>query len=185
VHDRVRDRARREARDAGTGRRRRLDAFFGDGAEEFADQERNAAGHLVARGREGGLHVGAERQPHEFGHRVLAQRREYQDLGRRLGGEGRKHRRTVRRLGGPRGGDDRDRQFLQPSPQIVQKAQRGLVSPVGIVDAQQHRAALAEVRAQPVQPVQDRERGVKQRAGNILLHRRDAEQRRRAPGRAR
>jgi len=82
------------------------------------------------------------------------------------------------------GGDDRDRQFLQPPPQVVQKAQRGLVSPVDVVDAQQQRAALGEVRAQPVEPVQDRERRVEQRAGHIVLHRRDAEQRRRAPGRA-
>jgi hypothetical protein len=66
----------------------------------------------------------------------------------------------------------------------VQEAQRGLVSPVDVVDAQQERAAPPKVCAQPVQPVQDRERGVKQRPGHVLLRGRDAEQRRRPPGRA-
>ena len=87
LHDRVRDRARRQARDAGSGRRRRLDALAGDGVEQLADEERNAAGHLMARGREGRLHLGAERQPDELGHRPLAQRRELEALGRRVGGE--------------------------------------------------------------------------------------------------
>jgi len=108
----VRDRARCETRDAGRVRRRRFDAFLGDRSDEFADEERNAAGHLVAHGREGRLHLGAERQPHEFGHRPLAQRRELEDLGRRVGGEHREQRRAVSRPGWPRRGDDRDRQLL-------------------------------------------------------------------------
>ena len=134
--------------------------------------------------REGWLHVGPEPEPHKLGHRLLAQRGEHEDLGRRVGGQRRKQRRTLMRLGGPRRGDDRDRQFIKSSPQVVQEAQRGRVSPVDIVDAQQQRGVPPEVRAEPVEPVQDRERGVEQRAGDIILRRGDAEQRRRAPGRA-
>ena len=185
LHDRVRDRARRKRRDA--GRRLPQSARCPPPqivADELVDEERNAASHLVAGRRESRLHVGPEPQPHKLGHRVHAQRRKYQDLGRRLGGERGKQQRTASRLGGPRRRDDRDRQFPQPSPQVMQKAQRGLVSPVHIVDAQQQRAAPPQVRAQPVEPVQDRERRVEQRFRSVILRRRDAEQRRRAPGRA-
>jgi hypothetical protein len=148
-----------------------------------ADEERNAAGHLVAGGREGRLHLGAERQPHELGHRPLAQRRELEDLGRRVGGERREQRRALSRPGRPRRGDDRDRQLLDPTPEVVQETQRGLVSPVHVVDAEQQRRSPPEVRRQPVQPVQDRERGVEQRVGRIIPRRRKAEQPRRVPGR--
>ena len=61
LHDRVRDGARRQARDTGRGRRRRLDSLADYGTDQFAEEERNPAGHLVARGREGLLHFGAER----------------------------------------------------------------------------------------------------------------------------
>src|SRR6266496_5947477 len=44
--------------------------------------------------------------------------------------------------------------------------------------------APPEVRGQPVEPVQDRERGVEQRVGGVIPRRRDAEQPRRVPGRA-
>ena len=162
------DRARRQARDAGRGRRRRLYALVGDRPDEFADEERNAAGHLVARGREARLHVGAERQPHQFGHRQLAQRRELEDLGRRVGGERREQRRAVSRPGRACRGDDGNRQLLEPSPEVVQETQRGLVSPVDIVDAEQERGAPPEVRGQPVEAVQDCERRVEQRAGGVI-----------------
>ena len=180
----MRDRARREGRDAERGCRRRLDALLGDRADELLDEERNAAGHLVAGSRESRFHVGAERQPHELCHRPLAQRREFEDLGRRAGGERRKHRRGISRTAGPRRGDDRDRQLIESPPEELQETQRGLVGPVDIVYAQQQRRAPPEVRAQPVQPVQDRERGVEQRVGDVIPRRREAEQRRRVPSRA-
>jgi len=184
LHDRLRDRARRQCRHPGRRCRGRLDARLGDRPDELLDQERDAARHLMAGRRESRLHIGPQPQPHQLGHRSLAQRHEHENLGRRVGGNRRNQRRAVRGPGGPRRGNDRDRQFVQPPPQVVHKAQRGLVSPVHIVDAQQQRGAPRQVRAQPVQPVQDRERRVKQRPGRTLLGSRDAEQRRRMPGRA-
>ena len=185
LHDRVRDRARGEPRDAGRGCRRRRDTLLSDRANELLHEERHAPGHLMARPRESRLHFGAESQPHELGHRMLAQRCEHEDLGRRVGGERCEQRRTLGRLGRPCRRDDRDRQFLESSPEVVQEAQRGLVSPVGIVDAEQDRGAPGEVRAQPVEPVEDRERRVEQRVGCVILRRPDAEQRGRTAGRAR
>ena len=72
-------------------------------------------------------------QPHQLGHRPLAQRREFEDLGRRAGGERRKHRRGISRPAGPRRGDDRDRQLIESPPEELQETQRGLVGPVDIV----------------------------------------------------
>jgi hypothetical protein len=111
----------------------------------------------MARRRERRIHLGPEPQAHELGHRPLAQRRQREDVRGLVGGERREQRRTVSRPGRPPGGDSRDRQLLDSPPEVVQETQRGLVSPVGIVDAQQQRGTSAEVRTQPIQPVQDRE----------------------------
>jgi hypothetical protein len=143
----VRDRARRERGDAGTGCGRRLDPRLGNRPDEFPDQERDAAGRLVAGRREGRLHLSPEPLPHQLGHRPLTQRRKDHHIGRRAGGQSRQQRRTVTRAGGPRRGEDRDRQLLQPSAEKVQEAQRGRVGPVDIVYAQQQRAAPPQVRA--------------------------------------
>jgi len=55
---------------------------------------------------------------------------------------------------------------------------------VDVVDAEQERRSPPKVRGQPVEPVQDRERGVEQRVGGVIPRRREAEQPRRVPGRA-
>jgi len=55
---------------------------------------------------------------------------------------------------------------------------------VDVVDAEQERRSPPEVRTQPVEPVQDRERRVEQRAGGVIWRPRDTEQPRRVPGRA-
>jgi hypothetical protein len=95
------------------GCRRRLDARLGNRPDEFLDEERNAASHLVAGRRENRLHVSPESPPHKLGHRPLTQRRKNQDISQRVGGERRNQRRTASRPGRR---DDRDRQFLQSSP---------------------------------------------------------------------
>jgi hypothetical protein len=93
----------------------------------------------VARARENPLRFRPEAQPHELGHRPLAQWREHQHLGRLVRGERREQRRSLLRVGRPRRSDDRDWQFLESSPKVVEKAQRSAVSPMDIVDAQQER----------------------------------------------
>jgi hypothetical protein len=138
----------------------------------------------VACPRESRLDLRAQPEPHELGHRRLAQWPEHHDLGRGVGGERRKQRRPVVRFGRPRRSDHGDRQFLNSSPKEVEKAQRGLIRPVRVIDREQQRRAPGEVRAQPVEPMQDRERGVEQRIGGVIMRPGNAEQRRRAPGRA-
>ena len=152
--------------------------------DELVDEERNATSDLVADGGERRRHVRSKPQPDELGYRLLAQRRKYQDLSRCFCCERRKQRRTVGRRVRSRRRDDRNRQFLQSSPQEVKKAQRRLIRPVHIVNAQQQRAPPPQVCAQPVEPVQDSERRVEQRAGVIPAGHSDTEQRRRMPGRA-
>ena len=56
---------------------------------------------------------------------------------------------------------------------------------MGIVDAKQQRRASAEVRAQPVEPVQDCEGRVEQRVGGVRVRRRNAKQPRRKRRRTR
>ena len=53
-----------------------------------------------------------------------------------------------------------------------------------IVNAEQERRSPPKVRGQPVEPVQDRERRVEQRAGGVIPRRREAEQPCRVPRRA-
>ena len=125
--------------------------------DQLLDEERNATGRRMARPRETRIHLGPEPQPHELGHRPLAQRCQRKNLRRPVGGERRDQGRTLTRLGRPRRGNYRDRQLRKPRSEIVEEPQRGVVSPMGIVDAKQQRRASAEVRTQPVEPVQDRE----------------------------
>ena len=139
----------------------------------------------MAGARERRVHIGPEPQPHELSHRPHAQRRQRHDLRRQIPGERGQHGRNLGRLGRPRRRDNRDRQLLEPSPKVVQKAQRRLVSPVRVVDAEQQRRAPPQVRAQPVEPVQDPERRVRRLVGERTLGCRDAEQRRCPPGGAR
>ena len=183
-HDRLRDRARGKGFDARRGRRGRLYGLLGNRADQLLDEERNAARRRMARPRERRIHLGPEPQLYQLGHRPLAQRCQRKNLRRPVGGERRKQRRNVRRLGRPCRGDYRDRQLGKPRSEIVEEPQRGLVSPMGIIDTEQQRGASAEVRAQPVEPVQDRERRVQQRIGDVILRHRDAQQTGRAPGRA-
>ena len=52
------------------------------------------------------------------------------------------------------------RQPLKPRSQVSQPAQRGLVSPMRVIDRDQQRSTVREIDRQPVQPVQDRKRRI-------------------------
>ena len=91
---------------------------------------------------------------------------------------------------------------LEPTREVGEESKRLDVRPVGVVDGDQKRAGLAHVRGQPVEPVQDGERGVERgrcrarapgrRAGEVGFAdrrhrevRRTGEKRARAPPRRR
>ena len=66
------------------------------------------------------------------------------------------HSRRARLAAAP-GSHDQHRQLGHARPQVGEKAQRGLVDPLQIVDAEHQRRPLAEVGAEPVQAVQQGE----------------------------
>ena len=66
----------------------------------------------------------------------------------------------VRLLGRPRSCEQDERQTIEPMSEVREPAQRRLVGPVQIVDDEQRRRARGEVRCQPVEAVQHRERGL-------------------------
>ena len=96
----------------------------------------------------------------------------------------REHRRAVGRPGWPRRGDD----ARSAAPAAAARGSAGSAArpgqPSGRRRREQQRRSPAKVRGQPVEPVQDRERGVEQRVGGVIPRRRETEQPRRVPGRA-
>jgi len=64
--------------------------------------------------------------------------------------------------------DERDVQFFEPREQEGQVTKGCCVRPVRIVDDHAERAVCGEVRAQPVEAVEDRERGVDARKGRTV-----------------
>ena len=172
-HD-ARDPARAERGDALRLARGRRDPLGGDLAQQLAHQQRVAGGGEVAGGAEAGVGLVARRRPDPLAHRRVAQRRGAQRLGERVGDELGEDgaRRLVAR---PRADEDEDRQLLQAPDEEGQELQRRLVGPVRVVDGDEQRAAAGDVRGQPVEAVQARERrvlhaGVERGAG-VLEHR--------------
>ena len=64
--------------------------------------------------------------------------------------------------------DERDVQLFEPREQECQVTERRGVCPVRVVDDQAERACCGEVRAQPVEAVEDRERGIDARGGRTI-----------------
>jgi hypothetical protein len=134
------------------------DALGLERAQELAQQQRVAAGGVVAGGAEQRVRGGAEPVAHEHGDGVRAQwagadrqgRRVLRQLGDQAG--------VGARLGGAERGGEQDRQALQPPREVREEAQRRAVAPVQVVDGQQQRPLGGDVRGEPVEPVQRRER---------------------------
>ena len=97
---------------------------------------------------------------HELGDRRSRQRREADHLGGRIGRHAREQLGIGARLARAGRQDERDVQLFEPREQKGQVAQRGGVCPVRVVDDDAERAGGGQVRAQPVEAVQDRERGI-------------------------
>ncbi len=148
-----------------TGLRGR-DALLRERRQQLGEQERVAAGRVVARGDEGGLGPRRARLDQPPRGR-LAQRGQAQDPRRRLGGELGEERPVDGAQARPVGDDDRDRQVGDARPEVDDEPQRELVGPVGVVDDEGERRALGEVGGQPVQAVEERVRRARVRPRSV------------------
>ena len=153
---RRRDPARPELREL--LRRHRVGA--GHFPREHRQQERVAAG-------------GLERGVHDFGGQHRGRGLAVQWARPHDGGGGAQLvQQVVRgaRLVGARGRDQRHAQAVDPAGEVLEKAQRGDVRPVQIVDEQHDGHGVGEVRGQPVEAVQHREAGVLGGTGGGIEH---------------
>ena len=101
--------------------------------------------------RAGRLRLSSAEQDGSLGGGIGRHRREQLGIGARFARAGRH--------------DERDVQLFEARQQEGQVAQRRSVRPVRIVDDHAERARRSEIRAQPVEAVQDRERGIDARGG--------------------
>ena len=63
------------------------------------------------------------------------------------------------------GHEQHDGQLRQTAGEVVQEPQRRSIGPVRVIDGEQQRSALGEVRRQPVEPVQRRKGAIRRRCG--------------------
>ncbi len=125
--------------------------------QQFADEQRVAAGDRVAGGAELLVRVRPELLPHQVGDAPRAevpgaQQREV------VGGQEVVDQLVVPVLGGPDRHGHQDPDRVEPPGQETQEPQGRLVGPLGVVHQHGQRRPLGEVDQQPVQAVQQRER---------------------------
>ena len=100
-------------------------------------------------------HLAAGRCAHRGTHGLFAQQRRAQNR-RRRGAHGQQRSTHHCRVALTQGHQNPRRQSLQPRRQVSQPAQRGLISPMRVIDGDQERPAGGQVYYQPVQAVQHR-----------------------------
>ena len=86
-------------------------------------------------------------------------------VGERIARDGREQPRIAAVLAGAGGDDERDGQFVEACQNEGQEAERRGVGPMRVIHDDAQRRRGGEIRAQPVETVQDRERGVDTRDG--------------------
>jgi hypothetical protein len=155
----ARDGARPQLTDTTRARGARLDIPAGQRPDELRQQERVAAGRLVASAAEHGVRRRTERGADDARARGFGQRLGHHRLGG-LGAYGFQELCRSTGLTATHRDDNRHRDALEPACQVDQPSQRSRVRPLRVVDAQQQRRARREVRRQPVQTVLRRERRV-------------------------
>ena len=128
--------------------------------DQLVQQERVAAAGIRAGRAERRVGVLAERRAHHARDRVLTERLRRDADGPGVAAQCRDHvrRRGVLALAG--GQRDQHAELLAAGGQVGEEPQRGGVGPVGVVDGDHHRPAFGQVRGQPVQAVDEREREV-------------------------
>ncbi len=162
----------------------RPDALACDRVEEREHEERVAARGRLDGGAELGVRLVLEPLPRERGDRRDRQRlrpdRRRRGVGQQLGQEPG----IASLLGRPRRDRDEKRQPLEPAGEVAEPAERGAVGPVEVVDREHRRLLVRDVRREPVEAVQRRERRV-DLVARPLDEARRLEQRRRERRRAR
>jgi hypothetical protein len=147
------DRRRPHPRDACRGLGRRLDLSLFDRRDQLAQEQRIAARGAVAGAAELVVRL-AERSAHEVGRRLLAQRPQAQRQPRTALGELTPERARRFGIGNAARHGQQDRDAFQASGHVAEEAQRRRIGPVGVVDGEHQRAAVGEVRGQPVEAVE-------------------------------
>ena len=147
---------------------------------ELAQEQRIAAGLLVAGGAEGVVGIGQTASRSEAGGGLRAEGSGLHDRGERVGEQLAHEARVGSRLLGPKTDDHPGLEPLHPRQEVGQPPKRQQVAPVQVVDREQEARAGGDVGRQPVQAVQRRQRRVGGRGGRELG---GIEQRRREPRR--
>jgi hypothetical protein len=113
---------------------------------------------MVAGGAEGVVGVRRQCFPYETGGGILAQRGRPNHGCERVRDDLPYQARVLSRLARSEADDDHEAQSLHPRQDVREPAQRGQVAPVQVVDGEQERAPRGDVRRQPVEAVQCRQR---------------------------
>ncbi len=163
---RARGRARTEVLDHLDALGAGADPLGGEGAQQLLEQQRVAAGGLVAGGAEGVGRSLAEPVAHDRRDRRGCQRVRLDRRGERVVGDLRQQGRVGPRVGGAQRRRDQHLDALEAAGEIRDEAQGGRVRPVQVVYREQQRPALGEVDGEPVEAVERREGGVA--AGPLL-----------------
>ena len=136
---------------------------------ELAQQQRVTARLLVAGGAERIVGGGREGLSQERGGGLDAQRRGPDHGRERVRDDLVEQPGIFTRLARPEPDDDRKGKTLDARQQIGQPAHRRKIAPVQVVDREQQRPLSGEVRRQPVEPMQRRQRCVGPGLGLELL----------------
>ncbi len=174
----TRDAAGAQCPNAGSGHRLRVRA---EGREQLRQQKRVADGGRMARRAELVVDVGAEPGTHDPRDPGLAQRGRTDPHRGWVGAQQLEQVPLAVALSGPRRDQQEHGQLLDAPREVDEPPERWRVRPVGIVDGDQDRRGRRQVDGQPVEPVDEGERGGADRAPRRLLDR-HAEQWRRKPG---
>ena len=153
-----------ELAEAGHLRLGRGEIIGNDRVHELAQEQRVAAGLLVAGGAESIVGLG-QGLAQELGGGLRAQRSRLDDRRQRVQDDLAKEASVSSRLAGPETDDHPDIESLDPRQEVGQPAQGRKVAPVQVVDRQQQPPVGGHVRRQPVKAVHRRQRRVGGRLG--------------------
>jgi hypothetical protein len=154
--------------------RDRTDAVELEPRDQLAHEQRVSARRRVARGHEGVVGLLTRSLREDAGNRLGAERARRQRHGGDLA-DGVEQVLVGIGLARPDRGQQQDRQLLDATRQVGEKAQRGAIRPLEIVDGKQQRPLFGEVENHPEQSVQHGEPTlagtVALRAGEVGEHR--------------
>ena len=159
--DGARHRGRGDLGDALGARGREGDAVGTQRPYQLPEQERVAARGVVARARE--RLVDGPVLPQQSPDAVEPERRRLDPRRGRVLAD----RRECTLLRGAGRDQQRDRERLHAPGDVREEAQRGLVGPVRVVDHEQHRCLLGKVGDQPVEAVENPDRGGLERLRDV------------------